>query len=152
MDSILYNNGVVIQGMDSSSDNFVLSDVSPHGYSGLERYITWPLENQDDPVSIQLSEEVFKASPRNPRLAHLLASFPSYFTKILVSSSTTACEFLYCLTKNPTAQLHHRNYAVMPYMLFLQYSRFQIKVQVLNQLFVKLYSDFVGVILSLARQ
>ena len=61
MDSILYNNGVVIQGMDSSPDNFVLSDVSPHGYSGLERYITWPLENQDDPVSIQLSEEVFKS-------------------------------------------------------------------------------------------
>ena len=55
-----------------------------------------------------------KALPCNPRMAHLLASFPSYFTKILVSSSTTACEFLYCLTKNPTAQLHHRNCAVMP--------------------------------------
>ena len=55
-----------------------------------------------------------KASPRNPRMAHLLASFPSYFTKILASSAATACEFLYCLTKNPTAQLHHRNYAVMP--------------------------------------
>ena len=46
--------------------------------------------------------------------AYLLAPFSSYFTKILVSSSTTACEFLYCLTKNPTAQLHHRNCAVMP--------------------------------------
>ena len=57
---------------------------------------------------------VIKASPRNARVAHLLASFPSYFTKILVCSSTTACEFLFHLTKNLTAQLHHRNYAVKP--------------------------------------
>ena len=42
---------------------------------------------------------IVKALPRNPRMAHLLAPFSSYFTKILVSSSTTACEFLYCLTK-----------------------------------------------------
>ena len=31
-----------------------------------------------------------------------------------VCSSTAACEFLFHLTKNPTAQLHHRNYAVKP--------------------------------------
>lgn len=50
---------------------------------------------------------IFKASPRNARVAHLPGIFPSYFTKIL-------CEFLFHLTKNLTAQLHHRNYAVMP--------------------------------------
>jgi len=55
-----------------------------------------------------------KASPRNPRTAHLLASFLSYFTKILVSSAATACKFLYRLTKNPTAQLHHWNCVVKP--------------------------------------
>ena len=47
-------------------------------------------------------------------MAHLLASFPSYITKTLGSSATTACGFLYRLTKNPTAQLHHRNCAVKP--------------------------------------
>ena len=31
-----------------------------------------------------------------------------------VCSFTAACEFLFRLTKNPTAQLHHRNYAVKP--------------------------------------
>ena len=46
----------------------------------------------------------------------MLASFPSYFKKILVCSSTTACEFLFHLTKNLTAQLHHRIYAVKPLM------------------------------------
>ena len=65
-------------------------------------------------VGRNLWSKTFKALPRNPRMAHLLASFPSYFTKILAGSAAAACEFLYCLTKNPTAKLHHRNYAVMP--------------------------------------
>ena len=56
-------------------------------------------------------------------MAHLLASFPSHFTKILAGSAATACEFLYCLTKNPTAQLHHRNYTVMPVIFQMFYAK-----------------------------
>ena len=55
-----------------------------------------------------------KAIPRNSRLAHSLAPFPSYFTRILACSAATACGFLYCLTKNPTSRFHHRNCAVLP--------------------------------------
>ena len=56
----------------------------------------------------------FKATPRNSQSAHSLAPFPSYFTKILACSRATACEFLYCLTKNPASRFHHRNCAVLP--------------------------------------
>ena len=57
---------------------------------------------------------ILKATPRNSQSAHSLAPFPPYFTKILACSRATACEFLYCLTKNPASRFHHRNCAVLP--------------------------------------
>ena len=58
MNCVFYSNGIIIQGVNNIPDNYSSDDIFPFGYYGIERYVTWPLEYEEDSTSMMLSNEI----------------------------------------------------------------------------------------------
>lgn len=58
MNSVFNNNGIIIQGVNHTLDMYSPNPIFPFGYDGMERYTTWPLEWEEDSISMTLSNEI----------------------------------------------------------------------------------------------